>query len=375
MGNQLSALWQAKPDCKPLIFRVSVPDARDFNYNSLCNHDTKRCDLKPRVSLRVNCPPIALRGNRSSLPMASTVEAATCLIEYQSLRRIRSERAFANAKRAADTRHPSSRRHVVPSTSYLLRSALELEGLTVEQGVAPSLRDCFKSVSAYGIVDGHHESDDASSDIHEDHVFRSTPLRLCYARVQQTVCALKQALHDDCPVAFGLTMYQSMDNVTTLRTGRIFTPTMVEPRHNGGDTVLVSSNVACSECRAYPSTPPPPESETATGPCDHQADNDNDAAADANAVSNIEAASSSDSEDDRDLEEEKDRFIGGVSMVLVGYDDEQKLFMVRTPFGAAWGDGGYGYLPYEYVCNPGLATDFWTLIETAEGIKTESPAC
>eukprot|EP00288_Rhodomonas_lens_P019130 CAMPEP_0177715812 /NCGR_PEP_ID=MMETSP0484_2-20121128/14190_1 /TAXON_ID=354590 /ORGANISM="Rhodomonas lens, Strain RHODO" /LENGTH=398 /DNA_ID=CAMNT_0019227829 /DNA_START=38 /DNA_END=1234 /DNA_ORIENTATION=+ len=40
------------------------------------------------------------------------------------------------------------------------------------------------------------------------------------------------------------------------------------------------------------------------------------------------------------------------AMLLVGYCERQQVFIVRNSWGAGWGDGGYAYLGYDYVCNP-----------------------
>lgn len=53
--------------------------------------------------------------------------------------------------------------------------------------------------------------------------------------------------------------------------------------------------------------------------------------------------------------------LGGHAVLLVGYDNMTKLFKVRNSWGSDWGDGGYFWMPYDYVCDPDLADDFWTL--------------
>lgn len=39
------------------------------------------------------------------------------------------------------------------------------------------------------------------------------------------------------------------------------------------------------------------------------------------------------------------------AMLIVGYSDRQEVFIVRNSWGTSWGDGGYGYVPYDYICN------------------------
>mmetsp|Transcript_25652 Transcript_25652/g.42679 ORF Transcript_25652/g.42679 Transcript_25652/m.42679 type:complete len:512 (-) Transcript_25652:39-1574(-) len=40
------------------------------------------------------------------------------------------------------------------------------------------------------------------------------------------------------------------------------------------------------------------------------------------------------------------------AMLIVGYNDRQRVFVVRNSWGSDWGVAGYCYLPYDYVCNP-----------------------
>lgn len=70
-----------------------------------------------------------------------------------------------------------------------------------------------------------------------------------------------------------------------------------------------------------------------------------------------------------------EQVLGGHAMMVAGYDDKMKIkntgekglqttgaFLIRNSWGSKWGDGGYGWLPYDYVTN-GLAIDWWTLIK------------
>ena len=54
--------------------------------------------------------------------------------------------------------------------------------------------------------------------------------------------------------------------------------------------------------------------------------------------------------------------LGGHCVMIVGYQDSTKQFIVRNSWGSSWGLSGYFYLPYEYI-DPAnnLASDFWTL--------------
>lgn len=72
----------------------------------------------------------------------------------------------------------------------------------------------------------------------------------------------------------------------------------------------------------------------------------------------------------------------GHAIVAVGYDDKKKIkntrcnktttgaLLIRNSWGTAWGDSGYGWMPYQYVEDK-LALDFWSLL-SMEWIETKN---
>lgn len=56
-----------------------------------------------------------------------------------------------------------------------------------------------------------------------------------------------------------------------------------------------------------------------------------------------------------------DSVLGGHCVMAVGYDDSQQRFLVRNSWGTSWGKDGYFTLPYAYLTNRRLASDFWTV--------------
>ena len=62
--------------------------------------------------------------------------------------------------------------------------------------------------------------------------------------------------------------------------------------------------------------------------------------------------------------------LGGHAVMAVGYNDYEKRFLVRNSWGKNWGlhgtNAGYFTMPYDYLANSNLASDFWTVVKIAE---------
>lgn len=59
---------------------------------------------------------------------------------------------------------------------------------------------------------------------------------------------------------------------------------------------------------------------------------------------------------------------GGHAVVIVGYNDFSKWFVVRNSWGSNWGLKGYYYLPYSYLTNKDLKgsfNDFWSITKVS----------
>lgn len=53
--------------------------------------------------------------------------------------------------------------------------------------------------------------------------------------------------------------------------------------------------------------------------------------------------------------------IGGHAVLAVGYDRGKQLFKIRNSWGPDWGQGGYFWMPYDYLTGPQYSNDFWTI--------------
>ena len=54
----------------------------------------------------------------------------------------------------------------------------------------------------------------------------------------------------------------------------------------------------------------------------------------------------------------KEAVAGGHCTNIVGYDDTHQWFICANSWGTSWGDKGYFYMPYDYMMNANLASDF-----------------
>jgi len=56
-----------------------------------------------------------------------------------------------------------------------------------------------------------------------------------------------------------------------------------------------------------------------------------------------------------------DDLLGGHCVLACGYDDAKHRITFKNSWGASWGAEGYGYLPYDYITDKQLASDFWCI--------------
>ncbi len=60
-----------------------------------------------------------------------------------------------------------------------------------------------------------------------------------------------------------------------------------------------------------------------------------------------------------------EKVMGGHAVLAVGYDDASQRFIVMNSWSDKWGQKGFFTIPYAYLTNTGLASDFWTVSTVA----------
>jgi C1A family cysteine protease len=56
-----------------------------------------------------------------------------------------------------------------------------------------------------------------------------------------------------------------------------------------------------------------------------------------------------------------EKMLGGHAVLAVGYNDKNQCFIVRNSWSSKWGKKGYCFMPYAYLTDAHLASDFWTI--------------
>jgi len=58
-----------------------------------------------------------------------------------------------------------------------------------------------------------------------------------------------------------------------------------------------------------------------------------------------------------------EQLLGGHAVICVGYNDTNKVWIMRNSWGPNWGDRGNFYLPYNYLLNTSLSGDVWKITQ------------
>ena len=57
----------------------------------------------------------------------------------------------------------------------------------------------------------------------------------------------------------------------------------------------------------------------------------------------------------------KEACLGGHAVSLIAYDDKTQQFTASNSWGESWADKGYFTIPYEYILDTSLSSDFWII--------------
>jgi len=64
---------------------------------------------------------------------------------------------------------------------------------------------------------------------------------------------------------------------------------------------------------------------------------------------------------------------GGHAMLIVGYNMNERYYIVRNSWGTDWGDKGYLYIPFEMIDSSSYARDFWVVKTRGSAPPTTRP--
>lgn len=71
------------------------------------------------------------------------------------------------------------------------------------------------------------------------------------------------------------------------------------------------------------------------------------------------------------LPKNSETLLGGHAVMAVGYNVPKRLFIIRNSWGKDWGDEGYFYMPYSYIQDKSLSSDFWTIQIMEDGTEDD----
>jgi C1A family cysteine protease len=63
----------------------------------------------------------------------------------------------------------------------------------------------------------------------------------------------------------------------------------------------------------------------------------------------------------------KERVVGGHAVMVAGYNDREKRFLIRNSWGSDWGRKGCFTMPFAYLADRNLSDDFWIIRASEEG--------
>jgi len=66
------------------------------------------------------------------------------------------------------------------------------------------------------------------------------------------------------------------------------------------------------------------------------------------------------------MPKQNEQVVGGHAVMAVGYSNTTRTFLIRNSWGRSWGQSGYFTIPYEYLLDSHLASDFWTIRTVSE---------
>ena len=62
---------------------------------------------------------------------------------------------------------------------------------------------------------------------------------------------------------------------------------------------------------------------------------------------------------------DKEECLGGHAVLVCGYDDIHKVWILRNSWGTKWGQKGYFTLPYLYLLDSNLSSDLWNITKVS----------